>query len=401
MNVTDHSRKSVLVLTHNYPRFPGDVSGVFLRNLLQSLDGSSRFTVLVPHDKGLDEEDRDQTRKLLRFRYGSDESETLAYRGEMHHAIKSRPVSVLRFFQSYRKAAIRESAGETYDLIWAHWWIPGGWAGSKASHKSGTPLLLTCHGTDIFLLSKFPMIRSLGSGVFARADHITVVSSYLKDQLVSSMGDRVPGLGDKVEVIPMPVSEEAFSYDEGVTPRKGSIISASRLTSQKHLDKLLQAAAKLKVDKLEFSIDLFGDGPEKANLSAMIRDLGLSSEVKIHDPVSQTELADKYRRSEIAVLVSEREGFGLMLPEAMMCGCAAVGAKSGGITDIIGEDGIDGLFVEPGDADSLYIVLKRLISERDVLERLSKSCRVSASRRFSEASIAARFSELIRTTASS
>jgi len=395
--VTGHKaeRKSVLVLTHNFPRYSGDVSGVFLRHLLLSLKDSIDFTVIAPHDKGLpDIEDVDGI-TVRRFRYASDDRENIAYRGEMHARVKSNPIGVLRFLRSYSKAAWGDVADSPFDAIWAHWWIPGGWVGLKAKSVLDVPLVVTCHGTDIFLLNKFWWLKPLARKIFSAAERITVVSNFLKNQLVGIMESSVDGIEQKICVAPMPVNDEVFFFDPEVQAVPGSILSASRLTAQKHLDKLIEAGARLRDDGIEFGIAVYGDGPEREKLLQLVRDRGLSDRVRIHNPVPQAELAGIYRKSEIAVLVSEHEGFGLMLQEAMLCGCAGVGAESGGITDIITQDGKDGVLVQPRDVDSLYSALKSLLTDRERLLKLRESCRRSAEKRFAGAELTGTFKTIL------
>ncbi len=370
--------------------------GVFLYNLLNGLRDHARFIVLAPHDAGLKDKDEVGGIEVRRFRYGPDYKEILAYRGEMQSHVRSAPLSVLRFFLSFKSEAIRLAESGEFDLIWAHWWIPGGWVGAKAVAKSGCPMVITCHGTDIHMLNAYPLLRRAGSRVFAAAERITVVSSFLKDSLVAAIGGKVSNLSDRISVAPMPIDTELFSFDEIVIPEGGSIITASRLTKQKNLDVLIHAAKRLMSDDVSFTLDIYGDGPERENLEALIDSLELGSLVRIHSPIPQRDLADRYRKSEIAALVSEREGLGLMLPEAMLCGCAAVGSRSGGITDIITDDGTDGQLVEPGDVESLYRVLKSLLTDRERLSNLRRSCLSTAQQRYSTDSTVEAFRQILR-----
>ncbi len=389
------ARKSALVLTHNFPRYEGDVPGVFLKYLFSTLRQSVDFTVLTPHDSGLKDAETVDGIKLHRFRYASDNDETLAYRGEMHAQIASRPLAVLGFLKSYKRSAIDLAIEGSYDFIWAHWWLPGGWIGEKVKSRANAPLLVTCHGTDVFLLNKYRWLRRTAGRVFRAANRITVVSGFLKEQLVESMRNRVRNIEEKIVVAPMPIDTTMFSHDERVQPLPGSIICASRLTSQKNIDKLIQAVARLRDNAIQFRVEIYGSGPERENLNRMIADLDLENAVQIYEPIPQSSLAEKYRQSEIAVLVSEREGFGLMLAEAMLCGCAAIGASSGGITDIVTASGEDGLLVDPGDVDSLHGALKNLLTDRQSLAEIRSKCRKSAENRFSTEVISGVFSQAI------
>lgn len=394
-NSSNRSKKRVLVLTHNYPRWGGDVSGGFIEHLLGLLRDSFDFTVVCPHDSGLSFDESSTNARIIRFRYGREAAETLAYRGEMHSYLKSRPISVIRFLLSYRDYAYRVAASGKYDIIWAHWWIPGGWAGMKAASKSNTPLVVTCHGTDIFLLRKFAMLRRLGSRVFSQAGKITVVSTFLRDELTAMLGGRTADISERISVAPMPVNSRAFYFRKDISRKPGSIIAASRLTAQKHHDTLVHAAGRLASDGIPFQIDIYGTGPERENLQQLISAKGLTDTVRINEPLPQVELGDRYRSSEIAVLPSEREGFGLMLAEAMLCGCAAVGADSGGVKDIVLREGSDGMLVKPSDVNALYTALKSLLSDRGKLERLQLSGRASAEDRFSATAVASHFGDIL------
>jgi glycosyltransferase involved in cell wall biosynthesis len=283
----------------------------------------------------------------------------------------------------------------TFDLIWAHWWVPGGWIGRKAKAVADIPLVVTCHGTDIFLLNKYRWLRGQAVSVFNAANRVTVVSTFLKEKLAEAMKDRVEGIEEKTVVAPMPVDTGIFYHDEEIEPEPGSIICASRLTKQKNIDRLILAASRLKEDNVQFRVDIYGDGPERQHLEKTIDDLSLSDQVRIHRPLPQAALADKYRKSQIAVLVSEREGFGLALLEAMLCGCAGIGARSGGITDILAQDGLDGVLVEPGDVYSLFRSLKDLLTEEARLADLREVCRQSAVLRFSNETISRKFGEIL------
>lgn len=392
---TRNHRPKVLILTHNYPRFIGDSSGVFIENVLMLLSERASFEVVAPHDSGIPETEMRKDIEIDRFRYGTDSNEILAYRGEMHLRAKSSPIRFLKFMRMYRKMAERKASNEQVDAMWAHWWIPGGWIGSRVKAGARKPLIITCHGTDVFLLGKFPWIKRSAARIFNSADRITVVSGFLKEGLIEHLRGKVPQLERKITVAPMPVRDDIFYPDDSVEPISGSIITASRLTRQKNLDKLLVAANRLRLEGIEFSVSIYGDGPEKENLMRKVSELSLEDYVTIGPVLSQDELARRYRLSEIAVLISEREGFGLTLLEAMLCGCAGVGARSGGITDIIREDGRDGILTDPSDEDSIYRVLQKLLTDRVYLSEMRKTCRESARRRFSDDVVAGKFKNLL------
>ena len=79
----------VLHLTHNYPRFPGDPSGAFLEQLLSvAAREAVELTVLCPHAQGLAAEEFRSGVRIVRFKYASEDAETLAYEGKMLDALR-------------------------------------------------------------------------------------------------------------------------------------------------------------------------------------------------------------------------------------------------------------------------------------------------------------------------
>ena len=96
-------------------------------------------------------------------------------------------------------------------------------------------------------------------------------------------------------------------------------------------------------------------------IEQLITRLNLDHHVTISPPVPQDKLRQVYNRAAVVVLNSYQEGFGLALSEAMLCGAAVIGARSGGITDII-EDSQRGLLVPPDDSSALADAIIELLS---------------------------------------
>jgi len=388
------SRPRVLILTHNYPRFRGDISGVFLHLLLKNLDSDFEFIVLCPHQKDLPESEVIDGIRVDRFRYGRPDEEMLAYTGEMHIIAKKHPLLMLRFNKRFEQAAVKLIEDDNIDLLWAHWWIPAGYVAERAARRTGQPYYVTCHGTDVFLLGKMAMLKMIGKPVFAKAAGVSVVSNYLKDSLIESLGDG-RGLSRRTEIIPMPVDQTLFNTDGRTERDIPAIISPSRFTSQKRLDLLVEACSMLARDGVPFRLNMYGDGPERARIEGLASASPACDSISLYPALPQAELAQAYRASDIAVLVSEREGFGLVLVEAMLCGCAAVGVRSGGIPDILGGERTGQFLIETATASELYEKLKRLLTDRPYLQEAKSACREEAEARFSSDTVRRRFTEFL------
>ena len=129
----------VLVLTHNYPRFPGDPAGAFVRRIaVGEAARGHEVTVVAPHAPGLATAMDDAGVALRRFRYAPDALETVAYRGTMHHATAAprRVVGLPLFLLAFWRAIRRAVATTRPDVIHAHWWLPSAWLARGREYRS-------------------------------------------------------------------------------------------------------------------------------------------------------------------------------------------------------------------------------------------------------------------------
>lgn len=163
---------------------------------------------------------------------------------------------------------------------------------------------------------------------------------------------------------------------------------AGRLVSEKGVDILLRACAGLR--KLDWQLDILGEGPERPRLEALARELGIGERVRFLGQVPSTEAPDYYRRMDVLILPSLSrpnwvEQFGRVLIEAMACEVAVVGSSSGEIPWVIGDAGV--IFPE-GDADALRDTLAALLIDADHRAELAQRGRERVLAQFTQAHIA-------------
>ncbi|MFQ6003615.1 MAG: glycosyltransferase family 4 protein, partial [Candidatus Zixiibacteriota bacterium] len=239
-------------------------------------------------------------------------------------------------------------------------------------------------------------LRILAGFVFGQASNITVVSTFLKKKLLSTL----PLPSSKIIVSSMPVDLDRFSLSEkkgvievsseGKLKKRKSILCVARYTKQKRLDTLINAVALLREEGLDLETILIGEGDEEKHLKRMIVDRALSDRVILLPLMSQEKLSHYYRESDIVVLPSVDEGFGLVLVEAQLCQTPVIGADSGGIPDII-ESEVTGLLFPPGNAQSLAYNIKRILTEKGLAKKLASTACQTALTRFSPETVARRF----------
>lgn len=388
------SQPKILILTHNYIRFPGDHAGLFVHVLAKGfVRNGYKVFVLAPHQKGLKTFEMMDDVAVYRFRYAPAGKEKLAYRGNMHELVArswTNKLFFLSFLASFLVRALTLSLKKEIDLIFAQWWIPGGVIGYLLSFLSQKPLILTSHGTDIRILEKTGLSSWLAELVFGRAKYVTTVSSFLKERLDKS----IKLAKDKVKVIPMPVTSETFT----TTPLKHegikSILCVARFTPQKGLDIFLKACKILQEKGIDFQAKMVGEGPLKNFLRQEIIHLNLEDRVSLIDIMSQEKLNLLYAESYLCVLPSVEEGFGLVLVEAQLCKRPVVGTRSGGITDII-QDGKSGILVPPGDHLSLAAAMEKILTDEKLASQLAEDGYQSAMAKFSSEMVLKKYMELL------
>jgi glycosyltransferase involved in cell wall biosynthesis len=353
----------VVVITHNYIRREGDLTALYLHRLSSGLaEKGLELTVVCPHAPGLLHQDTIDGVTIKRFGYAFSRIKPIVYTGNMHQVVAGSflaKIVFLGFLWSFYRFAFKVCREEKADMIWANWWIPPGLVGARIVKKLNIPMVISSHGTDISLLGKGGILSALSRYVYARTSRATLVSSFLRKRLLDNL-DVIAG--EKVIVIPMPVGMEHFPKTPQPENDAPILLSVARYTRQKRLDDIISAAAKLRDANLFFKIVMVGEGPLEMELKELVEQNGLTDRVEFIPLVAQQKLGELYRQSDAVILSSEGEGFGLVLVEAGLTGRAVIGARSGGITDII-NDGKNGLLYEVGDVNALADCIKSLLTD--------------------------------------
>ena len=177
----------VLFVAHSFPRFVGDAAGSFLLRLARGLvDRGIEVEALVPHARGLAGDERIGGIVVHRFRYAPTGLETLAYTGTMAEQVRAGlrgKGALVGLVAAGAAAAIERTRRFGADVIHAHWWFPGGLAGTAASLATGVPLVTTSHGSDVRLVRTIPGGTRLLRVVVGRSAEFTAVSTWLGDEL--------------------------------------------------------------------------------------------------------------------------------------------------------------------------------------------------------------------------
>ena len=245
------------------------------------------------------------------------------------------------------------------DAVMGYWAHPDGRSAIEAARLAGVPSIVMTGGSDVLLLTRSASRRRLVEGVMRDATAVIAVSEDLKTQLVDL------GISpEKIGVIRRGVDANAFhpaSRNEarntlGLRHETSVAVWVGRLTPVKGVAVLLEAAALLAAQQIDFQLCLIGSGELAPALKAETARLGVEQHVRFVGPVNDVAtLANWYRAANVTVLPSLSEGIPNVLLESKACGTPFVASRVGGIPEIA-DEGVDRL-VPPGDANALAAAL--------------------------------------------
>lgn len=232
------------------------------------------------------------------------------------------------------------------DVVHAHTFGYGSAVGSWLSQKLGCPLVVTTHGGD----ANTPLGE--GDTAYIRsqcesADAVIAVSSILAERI------RACGVRPPVSTIYNGFHAE---YIASVEKRRKSLLQVGNLVPSKHNSDTLRAVARLRERYPDIFLTVVGDGAERGRLEALTRELGLADCVAFLGRLPNQGTLSEMAKSEIFVMPSYPEGFGIVYLEAMASGCVTIGTEGEGIADVI-RSGENGFLVPPNDPNAIVKVI--------------------------------------------
>jgi glycosyltransferase involved in cell wall biosynthesis len=225
----------------------------------------------------------------------------------------------------------------------------------------------------------WPLLRRL---TYARADLVLLQTEDSRTALPAA-------IARKGVVVPNPIS----SFPRSPEPAGPKLLAAvGRLEPQKGFDLLIDAFAPIAPHHPDWTLAIWGEGPERAALEARAARQGLGDRVRFRGLSDGP--AGWIREASAFVLSSRYEGFGNAVAEAMAAGLPVVAfACEFGVRDLV-TDEADGLLVPPEEVPALAAALDRMLGSRALRDRLGQAARISA-RRFSEGEVLRRWDEVL------
>jgi N-acetyl-alpha-D-glucosaminyl L-malate synthase BshA len=274
------------------------------------------------------------------------------------------------------------------DLIHIHYCIPHTPAAIFArfiTHKNTCRIITTLHGTDVHLIGIDPAYLGITKFCIEQSEGVTTVSEYLKQETISRfhLGDKY---FEKIKVVNNFIDPERFKrkYDEAFRRRfarkdEKIILHISNFRKVKNVPAVIEVFSKV-VRHCPSRLILIGDGPEIGRVDQLVKEYNLSDRVfflgEILNPVPY------YSISDLLLLPSRMESFGLVALEAMGCEVPVVAYKIGGLSEVV-EDGGCGFLVTNLDSAEMVEATLKILKDDRLREEFGKRGRKIATEVFS------------------
>ena len=269
------------------------------------------------------------------------------------------------------------------ELLHVHYAIPHAYAGYMAKkmleeENIHIPMITTLHGTDITLVGNHPFYRPAVTFSINNSDVVTSVSASLKEQTLELFDIKVP-----IEVIPNFIDKT--KYSNSFTDCQRSLMAndderilthISNFRKVKRIPDVIQVFYRVQ-KSIPAKLVMVGEGPEKEGAEQLCEELGISDKVIFLG--NSNEIDRILCFSDLFLLPSETESFGLAALEAMINRVPVISSNTGGIPEV-NEQGVTGFLSNIGDVEDMASNAMKILADDDVLEKFKQNAVKSAER---------------------
>jgi phosphatidyl-myo-inositol dimannoside synthase len=365
----------VLYITTAFPRFEGDVITPWLVETIRRLRNQDiKIDVFTSAYKGL-KENTVYGIKVYRFRYFFSKWEKLTHDetvpDRMRKGIFNKLLAGLYLIAGTINITYHCSKNR-YDIIHVHWPFPHIVFGYSASRFGKSKLISSFYGVELrWVKKKLPIFMPLLKFAIKKSDAVTAISTYTANEIfeIAPTNITIIPFGAAVTVS----NQMAIAKDN----RTKNILFVGRLVERKGVKYLIEAI-ELVNRTTEASLTIVGEGSEKCNLEALVKEKGLVDKVNFTGKITQAQLEDFYGNCDIFALPAitdskgDTEGLGVVLLEAMAYRKPVIGSELGGIPDII-KNGLNGLLVPEKDSAKLAEAILQILQKPEMAKRFGEA----------------------------
>lgn len=262
------------------------------------------------------------------------------------------------------------------DIIHGHYLYPSGLAAVLAGIFTKKKVYVTSHGSDMFCLyPKHKFMRPIIKFVLKSSDVILVVSEALKKEVLKL---NIPNIENKIKINWnivdiekfQPNNDYKFKKELKIPENRPIILFVGNIIKRKNVATILDAK---KLVQENCTLVVVGDGPLLNSLKSK------AEEEKIANVIftgARSDIEDIIPSSDLLILPSYSESFGLVLIESLACGKPVIGSNVGGIKEIITED--VGLLIEPTDTKGLANAIDLILANDKIKDKFQLNARKRA-----------------------
>ena len=286
-------------------------------------------------------------------------------------------LSLLTFFPSSLLSGIKLCRWNKYTLLWTWFVIPSGVTNVLLCKLFSVPHILTIIGGDVYDPSKkwsphkFFLLRKIVNWIMNNSKIITSISTDTKRR-----ASQYYKTNTAIKPIPLgfvePNFKEVTRRELGLSDEDIILISVGRLIKRKAYQYAIRAVSKLPYQNIKYLI--IGDGPEEDNLRKLAKELNVAEKVEFLGFVPEEKKFQYLSISDVYILSSLHEGFGIVFLEAMHCGLSIVATNNGGQTDFL-VDGRNALLVPIKDSYALAEKIIELVEDKVIRSEMSSANR--------------------------
>jgi glycosyltransferase involved in cell wall biosynthesis len=397
-------RHVVVMVTTSYPRFPGDSVGTFMEPIAKHVAARGHEVhIVAPWHPRVTRGKSEDGVFFHFFKYSpSPALHVFGYAAGLHADVKIKSAAWLvaplalaaGWFKAMRVAQKRRAT-----VMHGHWVVPGGVIAAAA--RPSLPLVVSLHGSDVFVAERSAPAGAAARRVFGRAGFVTACSDDLARRAIALGAPE-----DRTEVVPYGVDTARFGGGAGssadalratlpVPQGAPLLVTAGRLVRKKGFEYLIDALPLVAAHP-DARLVIAGDGDLAGELRERARAAGVMDRVHFAGNVPQDTVGAWFAAADVVVIPSVRDDSGNVdgLPntvlEALASGAPVVATTAGGIASAI-RDGESGLLVAERDPRALAVAIAAVLDDPDRGARLGRAARATAEARFGWDAAAARF----------
>lgn len=397
------------MVTTSYPRFAGDTIGTFMEPIARGLAARGhRVHLVLPWHPRWRREPAEHGVRFHPFRYAPLRAlNVFGYAGALREDVRLRrsawavaPLALAAGIRATRSVIRRERA----TVVHGHWVVPGGAIAAAAAGQ--LPLVVSLHGSDVYVAERHGPARAVARAVFRRAGWVTACSDDLRERAIGLGAPR-----DRTETVPYGVDASRFAPDLGARAAVRGLLgvgaddpvlfAAGRFVRKKGFEFLIDAFALLAERWPTLVLVLGGGGDLDGALRSRAAARGLGTRVRFPGVLGHDEVARYLAAADIAIVPSVHDeagnvdGLPNVVMEALASSTPLVATTAGGIPSVV-EDGDTGRLVPERDAPALAEAVDSLLADPASRARLGARARRRAVESWSWEKVAERLESAYR-----